>query len=78
MLSSNSDVPVQREIQMSLMLIPEWMTSEELEQALLLISEPRRPYPVPQTLERLSEEDWSSLFLAYQFLQLARTKESVH
>jgi hypothetical protein len=63
---------------MSLMLIPEWMTSEELEQALLLISEPRRPYPVLQTLERLSEEDWSGLFLAYQLLQMARQLESVH
>jgi hypothetical protein len=54
------------------------MTSEEVEQALLLISEPHRPYPVLQTLERLSEEDWSSLFLAYQFLQLAQRLESVH
>jgi hypothetical protein len=60
------------------MLIPEWMSSEELEQALLLISEPRRPHPVLQTLEKLSEEDWSGLFLAYQFLMLARERESVH
>ena len=63
---------------MSLMLIPEWMTSEELEQALLLISEPHRPHPVLQTLERLSEEDWGGLFLAYQFLMLARARESIH
>ena len=60
------------------MLIPEWMSVEEVEQALLLISEPRRPYPVLQTLEKLSEEDWGGLFLAYQFLQMARQLESVH
>jgi hypothetical protein len=61
-----------------LMLIPEWMSSEEVEQALLLISEPHRPHPVMQALERLSQEDWSGLFLAYQFLMLARERESVH
>ena len=60
------------------MLIPEWMSVEEVEQALLLISEPHRPYPVLQTLEKLSEEDWGGLFLAYQFLQMARQLESVH
>ena len=60
------------------MLIPEWMSREELEQALLLISNPRQPQLVPQTLEKLSQEDWSDLFLAYQFLLLARERESVH
>jgi hypothetical protein len=60
------------------MLIPEWMSSEELEQALLLISEPHRPHPVLQTLEKLSEENWSDLFLAYQFLMLAKERESLH
>jgi hypothetical protein len=60
------------------MLIPEWMSSEELEQALLLISDPHQPKLVLQSLEKLSEEDWSGLFLAYQFLMLARDRESLH
>ena len=60
------------------MLIPLWMSAEEVEQALLLISEPHRPLPVPQTLERLSQGDWENLFLAYQFLMLARERESLH
>ena len=59
-------------------LIPGWMSSEELEHALLLISNPRQPQPVPQSLEKLSEEDWSDLFLAYQFLMWAKERESVH
>ena len=59
-------------------LIPEWMSSEELEQALLLISKPHRPYPVLQALEKLSAENWSDLFLAYQYLMLAKERESVH
>jgi hypothetical protein len=33
---------------------------------------------VPQTLERLSQDDWENLFLAYQFLLLARERESLH
>jgi hypothetical protein len=60
------------------MLIPEWMSSEELEQALVLISNPHRPKPVLQSLEKLSEDDWSGLFLAYQFLLLAKERESLH
>jgi hypothetical protein len=60
------------------MLIPEWMSPEEVEQALLLISNPHQPKLVLQTLEKLSEDDWSGLFLAYQFLMLARERESLH
>ena len=60
------------------MLIPQWMSSEEVSQALLLISEPHHPYPVPKTLERLSQGDWENLHLAYQFLMLARERESLH
>ena len=60
------------------MLVPLWMSAEELEQALLLISNPHQPQPVPQTLERLSVSDWENLFLAYQFLMLARERESLH
>ena len=60
------------------MLVPLWMTAEEVEQALLLISNPRQPQPVPQTLERLSMNDWENLFLAYQYLMLARERESLH
>ena len=60
------------------MLIPEWMSPEEVEQALILISDPHRPELVLQSLEKLSEEDWSGLFLAYQFLMLARERESLH
>jgi hypothetical protein len=33
---------------------------------------------VLQSLEKLSEEDWSGLFLAYQFLLLAKERESLH
>ena len=61
-----------------LMLIPLWMSSEEVEQALLLISNPHQPQLVPQSLEKLSEEDWSGLYLAYQYLMLARERESLH
>jgi hypothetical protein len=54
------------------------MSAQEVEQALLLISEPHRPYPVLQTLEKLSEEDWAGIYLAYQFLMLAKERESLH
>jgi hypothetical protein len=63
---------------MSPILIPEWMTSEEVEQALLLIADPWRPQVSLQSLEKLTLDDWSGLFLAYQFLQWARQLESVH
>ena len=61
-----------------LQLVPEWMTSEEVEQALLLIENPWRPKAAPQSLERMTMDDWTGLYLAYQFLQLARERESVH
>jgi hypothetical protein len=60
------------------MLIPDWMSPEEVEQAFLLISNPEEPQLVPQVLEKLSQDDWESLFLAYQFLMLARERESLH
>jgi hypothetical protein len=59
-------------------LVPEWMSSEEVSAALLLLENPYHLHLVPKGLERLSEEDWGGLFLAYQFLMLARQRESLH
>jgi hypothetical protein len=49
-----------------------------VEQALLLIENPWRPKAAPQSLEKMSMDDWAGLYLAYQFLQRARQLESVH
>ena len=60
------------------LLIPEWMSSEELSQALVLLQSPDVPLPLPESLQRLTLEDWSDLFLAHQLLMLARQRESLH
>jgi hypothetical protein len=60
------------------LLVPDWMSAQDLEQALLLLEDPHRPGLLPEALERLSPEDWENLVLAYRLLLLARERESLH
>ena len=74
-----SRLGVQEEPQVrQILLVPDWMTAQDLEQALLLLEDPEHRELAPPSLKRLSPEDWENLILAYQFLMLARQRESLH
>jgi hypothetical protein len=59
-------------------LIPEWMSAEDLSRIFLLVQEPYRPEPFPESAHRLLPEEWKRLLLAYQVLLAAQQRESLH
>jgi hypothetical protein len=59
-------------------LVPDWMSAEELSLAFRMLENLEEPQLIPEQLEKLSQDDWENLILAYQYLMWAKEHSRVH